>query len=133
MISWAEKQRRLRASRKNLWLCCQCTWERICWSYCQYHYIKNKIKNNKIDLSVEQYLELFDKQNWRCPYTWINIVIWKNDSIDHIIPKTKWWIDDIKNLCICDYSFNKIKHNHLIDELYEYCKSFCLIYEGEME
>jgi len=119
--------------RKQNWLCVSCNNVAWCGIYCEEHYIKNKLKNHKLShLWISWYKTLFDKQKWLCFYTWERLIIWFNDSIDHILPISKWWENIESNIVICTTDFNKIKNNHSLEFLYNTVKKFCIKYESNI-
>jgi len=119
---------------RSQWNCYDCSQKKLDTSiYCQYHYIKRKLKNNKCKhLDVSWYYSLIEKQNYKCPYTNLDLVIWVNDSIDHVIPLSKWWTSEESNLVICDSHFNKMKLDRSLEEVYIRCKWFVKIYKEKI-
>lgn len=95
------------------------------WIYCEKHYVKRKMKQASCKhLWVEWYYEQLKKQDHKCFYTWMNLVIWQNDSIDHMIPRSRWGSSEADNLVICDKMFNLMKLNYTLEEVMLRCKWF---------
>ena len=110
---------------KELWLCADCSDVKEMWIYCEKHYIIRKLKNNNIKhLWVDWYYSQLEKQKYKCFHTWVDIKIWINDSIEHLVPISRWWNNEQDNIVICDLHFNKMKLDYSIEYMYEKCKKF---------
>ncbi len=91
-------------------LCRVCWFKRIASSRTKnignWEVIKNKLEN----------------QNYICFYSGRKLIIGKNASLDHIIPKTRGGSDDINNLHWIDITVNKMKNNMNEKEFYQIIK-----------
>jgi hypothetical protein len=65
--------------------------------------------------------EVLKRDNFRCKYCWKN---WEDVSleVDHIIPQSKWWTDNINNLCCCCRKCNMWKWGNKLKESEELYK-----------
>ena len=67
-------------------------------------------------------LDLFHKQNKKCIYTGVELIIGENASIDHIHPRSKGGLNELENLQWIDIKINKMKNNINHNEFIEICK-----------
>lgn len=108
------------------WLCYRCQKERNPYNShrCNDHLISEKIRFAKSSIKVQDYYDMLTKQDGKCVYTGVDIEIGRNDSLEHIIPKSKWWTWNLDNLCICSLDFNRMKKDHSLEYIKEICEKF---------
>lgn len=66
-------------------------------------------------INAKKRFEILKRDNFKCQYCWKT---WKDVSleIDHIIPKSKWWTDDVENLVTCCRECNMWKWKTLLND-----------------
>lgn len=115
-------------SDNNLGLgkCCSCSSERLPNSnrYCKKHYLfiksKDHFKTTKMWKNLE---DILHSQEYKCALTGEDIILGLNDSVDHIIPKSKFSDDTYKclsNLRWTTRQANSVKNNFTDDELIQF-------------
>lgn len=89
----------------------------------EYYFNKNQKRRNRLEEShgkgyvKEQWYEMMEFFNWCCAYSGESL--YKNRSIDHIIPVTKNGRDDIWNFVPMVSNYNSCKHNSMPLEWYK--------------
>lgn len=72
---------------------------------------------NVIMISQKLRFEILKRDWFRCQYCGKD---WKDDlvmlEVDHIIPKSRWWTDDVNNLITCCRACNMWKGNRSLDK-----------------
>ena len=65
-------------------------------------------------INAKKRFDILKRDNFRCQYCWKS---WKDVSleVDHIIPKSKWWTDNIENLITCCRECNSWKWNRSLN------------------
>jgi hypothetical protein len=82
----------------------------------------------------QELLNLFNNQKGVCPYTEIKLIIGRNASIDHIIPKSRGGqYGDIKNMQWVDDSVNFMKNNLLHNEFIYACSVIAKRFKGAIQ
>jgi len=91
--------------------------------FCYKHWMQkvciNRIGNVKI---WETIAELFEKQNRRCSYTGINLVLGKNAQLDHKTPLLLGGLNIIENLEWVDGEINRMKGKRTKKEFIDICR-----------
>lgn len=67
-------------------------------------------------VTAKQLCALWKKQNGRCKYTSKRLVMGVNASIDHVLPRSRYFDSSIKNLVWADRSINHMKGDNTIEE-----------------
>lgn len=124
--------RAYKKKRQDRWVCVQCRENLMehSASYCRKHYILKQIYQHKLKITHQEFEAILEKNNYKCPYTWLDLVLSKNMSIDHIIPKGKWGSNDMSNIAICHVDINRMKLDHTHDYLYDMCKKYIERYDA---
>jgi len=108
-------QNKLRKERRKHFLCVYCGKSIIIqnkYFLCEEHLLKTMARANTGSSKNWLYLkELLKKQNYKCIYSGRELIIGKNASIDHIIPKTKDGENSIENIQWVDRQVNFIKRD----------------------
>jgi len=63
--------------------------------------------------------DLWVKQEGKCAYTKLPLMLGVNTAVDHIRPRSKGGVDDILNLCWTSDFFNNLKSDYTLEELAE--------------
>jgi len=58
--------------------------------------------------------KVFDRDWFRCCYCWATPDKWVKLEVDHIVPVSKWWTNDIENLSCACFSCNRWKSNDVL-------------------
>lgn len=67
--------------------------------------------------------ELLDKQQSRCVYTGLSLILGRNASLDHIVPRCKGGTDDLSNLQWIETGINRLKRDLDDAEFREYLQN----------
>lgn len=59
--------------------------------------------------------QILNRDNFECKYCWLKAGRWVQLQVDHIIPKSKWWLDSIENLITSCYECNIWKWSELLN------------------
>lgn len=70
------------------------------------------------------------EQDYKCAYTGQKLVIGKNASLDHIIPRSAGGANCRTNLCWCLWEVNMMKHRFSYKEFLAFCRSV-VVHMGE--
>ena len=124
------KTQQWRKAQYEKGLCKFCNNTAIYGKVCKKHYLENLSQANlgttKYAVELEKLLE---KQNYKCVYSGVTLILGENAGIDHIKPVAKYpelkddilnvqWVDKIVNRI--KYSFSEEEFLNLVAKVYEY-------------
>ena len=67
-------------------------------------------------IGAKKRFQILNRDNFECKYCWLKWWNWVQLQVDHIIPKSQWWRDDIENLITSCFECNIWKWNKTIEK-----------------
>ena len=115
------KLRQKRLSRKKCRECGEERWHKS--TKCKKHCIASIV--SRYGYSINDYklfLELLEKQDYKCHYSGLELIGGDTLSIDHLIPKSRGGTNDISNLVWCHKAVNTFKGTMTEKEFIDFCQ-----------
>lgn len=125
-LSYKENLQRKKSERLSSGLCAYCDEVRVGVKLCLKHYLQCTAKTHfkgqsSLDMADKLH-QLYLRQDGKCPYTGNKLILGKDASLDHIIPRSRGGSGELDNVQWVYYAVNFMKQDMFHDEFLELVK-----------